>query len=377
VKKFIRGLVLLMVLGAAVGTAWQSWAWWSWAAAPARSPVPTEGEAAATEGGDALQVQIVRGTSARQIGRDLEALGVIRSSAAWDLWVRWLTLSGKAGGFQAGTYELSPSLAMPAIAERIWSGETIQQTFTIPEGWTIQQMAAYFEAQGFFRADAFVEATRRIPRDRFPWLPEGLPHLEGFLFPDTYRLPAETMTPDSAIAAMLTQFETVALPVWEANRANTKLNLRDWVTLASIVEKESVIPQERTLIAGVFTNRLNRGQRLEADPTVEYGLNVTQTPDRPLSLAQVRTPSPYNTYLNGGLPPTAIAAPGKASLEATLKPDTTDYLFFVARYDGTHVFSKTLAEHEAAVQRIRAERRAAQQTPAPSPSPSPNPSPSP
>ncbi|GAB4341982.1 MAG: endolytic transglycosylase MltG [Cyanophyceae cyanobacterium] len=375
-KKFIRGLVLLMVLGAAVGSAWQSWAWWSWATAPARSPVPTEGKAAA-EGGDALQIQIVRGTSARQIGRDLEALGVIRSSAAWDLWVRWLTLSGKAGGFQAGTYELSPSLAMPAIAERIWSGETIQQTFTIPEGWTIQQMGAYFEAQGFFRADAFVAATRKIPRDRFPWLPEGLPHLEGFLFPDTYRLPAETMTPDSAIAAMLTQFEQVALPVWEANRTNTKLNLREWVTLASIVEKESVIPQERTLIAGVFTNRLNRGQRLEADPTVEYGLKVTQTPDRPLSIAQVRTPSPYNTYLNAGLPPTAIAAPGKASLEATLKPDTTDYLFFVARYDGTHVFSKTLAEHEAAVQRIRAERRAAQQAPSPSPSSSPGPSPSP
>ena len=120
-----------------------------------------------------------------------------------------------------------------------------------------------------------------------------------------------------------------------------------------MVEKEAVVPQERTLIAGVFTNRLQKGQRLESDPTVEYGLNIRQTADKPLTLKQVRTPNPYNTYMNAGLPPTAIAAPGKASLEATLNPDSTDYFFFVARYDGTHVFSRSLAEHERAQGQIR------------------------
>ena len=121
-------------------------------------------------------------------------------------------------------------------------------------------------------------------------------------------------------------------------------------------KKEAVIGDERALIAGVFTARLEQGMRLESDPTVEYGLGIRQTADQPLTYSQVGTPSPYNTYLNMGLTPTPIAAPGIASLKATLNPDSTDYLFFVARYDGTHVFSKTLDEHEAATREIRAGR---------------------
>ena len=122
------------------------------------------------------------------------------------------------------------------------------------------------------------------------------------------------------------------------------------------MEKESVVQQERPLIAGVFTARLQQGMRLESDPTVEYGLGIRQTADQPLTYAQVGTPNPYNTYLNAGLPPTAIASPGIASLQATLNPESTEYLFFVARYDGTHVFSRTLTEHVAATKQIRRER---------------------
>jgi len=118
---------------------------------------------------------------------------------------------------------------------------------------------------------------------------------------------------------------------------------------------------ERPRIAGVFVRRLRLGMKLESDPTVEYGLNIQQTPDQPLTLNQVRTPSPYNTYLNRGLPPTPIASPGLASLKATLAPENTEYIFFVARYDGTHVFSRTLAEHEAAVVAIRKQRSARRQ----------------
>ena len=121
-----------------------------------------------------------------------------------------------------------------------------------------------------------------------------------------------------------------------------------------------MVAKERPVIAGVFWNRLRQGIALGADPTVEYGLGVTQTPDRPLTLAQVNTPSPYNTYLNPGLPPTPIGSPGIASLQAVLNPDPTPYLYFVARYDGTHVFSRTLAEHERAQVAIRNQQDAQQ-----------------
>lgn len=366
-----RAIFTLLVPTAALVGAWQGWQWWSWANRPMDL---SQGDPTAK----AVQVQVERGTSARQIGRDLERLGIIRSSAAWELWARWLTWNSDGGGFQAGTYEVLPTAPMTAIAQQLWQGKTIQQSFTIPEGWTLRQIADYFQSQGAFRAEAFMAAAQTVPRDRYPWLPTRITSLEGFLFPDTYQFPGDTITPKAVVDSMLDRFEKVALPLWDKSRGTTKLDLLGWVTLASIVEKEAVIPQERSVIAGVFTNRLNRGQKLESDPTVEYALKIRQTPDRPLTFADIRSPSPYNTYLNPGLPPGPIAAPGKASLEATLAPGKTDYLFFVARYDGTHVFSKTLAEHEAAVKRIRAERNAKTQGAAPAASSAPaTPSPKP
>lgn len=337
--------------------AWQGWSWWSWASSPpiAPSAEPNESE-------KIVQIKIPPGTTAQQIGRDLESAGVIRSAFAWNLWARWLRLQNKAG-FQAGTYELSPTKSLPAIADKIGSGKVVQLSFTIPEGWSLRQMAAYFESQGFFKAEDFLAAASKIPRDQFPWLPAGLPHLEGFLYPDTYQLATGGVSPETVVKIMLKRFEQVALPIYDQVRANkqTQFKLLEWVTLSSIVEKEAVIPNERPRIAGVFTQRLKRGIRLESDPTVEYGLNIQQTPDQPLTFKQVRTASPYNTYLNQGLPPTPIASPGKASLEATLNPENTDYLFFVARYDGTHIFSRTLAEHEAAVRAIRQQRETRRQ----------------
>ncbi|MEM1311320.1 MAG: endolytic transglycosylase MltG, partial [Cyanobacteria bacterium P01_H01_bin.153] len=216
---------------------------------------------------------------------------------------------------------------------------------------TLELMAIAFEERGMFSAQAFLEVTQQVPRDRFPWLPQDIPHLEGFLYPDTYVLPAGNITPEGVRDLMLERFEAVALPVHQQETSN--FNLREWVALASIVEREAVIPDERSQIAAVFNRRLEEEIPLGADPTVEYGLGVTQTPEQPLTLTQVNTPSPYNTYLNPGLPPTPIASPGLASLEASIAPPPTEFLYFVARYDGTHVFSRTLAEHEAAQARIR------------------------
>ncbi len=332
-----------------LGCAWASWSWWSSVTTPSQliAPSTASGTKATT-----VLFQIPPGTATQQIGRDLEAAKLIRSATAWDLWARWLQWQDPQGGFKAGSYQLSPTQPLPVIAEKIWQGQVVQRSFTIPEGWSLQQMAAYFAEQGFFSATDFLAAARQIDRNQHPWLPANLPHLEGFLYPDTYQLNGDQVTPQAVVQQMLNQFKVVALPVYQ-QRQQTEFNLREWVTLASIIEKEAVVHNERSRIAGVFTSRLRQGMPLGSDPTVEYALGIRQTAAQPLTFAQVKTPNPYNTYLNPGLPPTAIASPGLASLKAALYPENTNYLYFVARYDGTHVFSKTLAEHEAAQAAIR------------------------
>ena len=342
---FILGLP---VVGLCV---WQSWAWWSWASAP--SQLTAASTANQTAEAKPVQIMIAPGTAAQQIGRYLEAAGLIRSSEAWDLWARWLHLQDPKGGFKAGTYQLSATQPLSKIADEIWQGKVVERDFTIPEGWSLRQMAAYFKEQKFFPAKDFLAAASQINSNQYPWLPANLPNLEGFLYPDTYRLNSDRVTPQAVVQQMLNRFDQVALPLYKQGHNQTQLDLYQWVTLASIVEKEAVVPQERSRIAGVFSNRLRQGQRLESDPTVEYGLGIRQTVDQPLTLAQVNTPSPYNTYRNPGLPPTPIASPGLASLKAVLDPENTTYLYFVARYDGTHVFSRSLSEHLAAQAAIR------------------------
>ncbi|MEO0867524.1 MAG: endolytic transglycosylase MltG [Cyanobacteria bacterium J06642_11] len=321
--------------------AWQGWSWWSWA----KSPV------VAADVEQPVQIQIPEGTPAQQIGQDLEAAGLIRSATAWKVWHRLQGVQNREGGLQAGTYSLSPTQSLSDIADQIWNGDVIQTSFTIPEGWNRSQMAAALESQGLVNAEDFLRSTEEIPYAAFPWLPQGLPHLEGFLYPDTYQLPTEQLSADGIVDTMLLRFEQVALPVYQ--QTNSPYSLSEWVNLASIVEKESVVAEERDTIAGVFARRLREDISLGSDPTVEYGLGITQTPENPLTLAQVRTPNPYNTYINFGLPPTPIASPGIASLEASLNPPDTEFLYFVARYDGTHVFSRSLAEHERAQGQIR------------------------
>lgn len=328
--------------------AWQGWAWWSWV-----SSAPVEaGSVAQSPEEMAVTIKIPLGTYGQQIGEDLETAGIIRSAKAWDLWLRWLRLQDRELEFKAGTYQLSPTEPLSAIADKILSGDVVKLSFTIREGWSIQQMAEYFEKKEFFSAADFIAASKNIPYSDFPWLPEDIPHLEGFLFPNTYKIIADNITPEKVIRQMLGLFEEVALPVYQEGKTETDLNLQEWVTFASIVEKEAVVSSERGTIAGVFNNRLERGMLLGADPTVEYGLGIRQTKDKPLTIRQVETPSPYNTYLNVGLPPTAIASPGLASLKAAIYPEETDYLYFMARYDGTHIFSRTLAEHNAAIAEV-------------------------
>jgi UPF0755 protein len=323
--------------------------WWNGIAAPPSTDPNAK----------SIQIQVKPGASAQSIGQELEAKGAIKSQLAWKLWTSWQAKQGK-GSPQKGNYEVLPNQPLSVVAAQILEGKVIQSGFTIREGWNIKQMGEYFEKQGLFTAADFSAATKEIPKDKFPWLPDGIPHLEGFLFPETYKVPSETITPKGVVTQMLKQFEQVALPEYQKAAATQKLSLLQWVSLASVVEKEAVIPVERPKIAGVFTTRLAKNMRLESDPTVEYGLGIKQTADRPLTFAEVKRPNPYNTYMNAGIPPGPIASPGIGSLQAVLNPDSTDLLFFVAKYDGTHVFSKTLSEHVAATQSIRKQRQSGQ-----------------
>lgn len=345
-----RALFYLALLPISCGIfAWQGWSWWSWVS----GPVVSETSSTQSPEGNFVTIKIPIGTYGQQIGEKLETAGIIRSATAWNLWVKWLTWQNPNLEFKAGTYNLSLTEPLRVIADKILEGDVVKLSYIIREGWSIQQMAEYLEAEGFFPAADFVAATKNIPYNKFNWLPKNIPHLEGYLFPDTYKIAPENTTPEAIVNQMLGQFEQIALPVYQKNSNNTeKLSLHEWVTLASIVEKEAVVAEERGLISGVFNNRLEQGIRLAADPTVEYGLGIRQTKDKPLTYRQVETPSPYNTYMNTGLPPTAISSPGLASLEATLNPEDTEYLYFMARYDGTHIFSRTAAEHEAAIAEV-------------------------
>ncbi len=323
-------------------------AWWNDAIAPP-----------ATTNSPEVQFNIPSGSSAQSIGKELAAQKLIKSELAWKLWTS--VFSRQSKGAKSGSYQISPSQPLPDIAGKIWSGKVTEVTFKVQEGFNIKQMARYFQDdKKYFKAEEFIAATQQIPRDKFPWLPEGIKDLEGFLLPETYKIPKEGITSPVVVNQMLKQFESSALPIYKKRGANSNLSLLQWVSLSSIVEKEAVIPKERPQIAGVFINRLAKGIKLGSDPTVEYAFGVTQTPDKPLLFSQIRKPHPYNTYTTAGIPPGPIAGPGLSSLKAVLAPDNTEMLFFVARYDGTHVFSKTNAEHERATKEIRAGRQQAQ-----------------
>lgn len=345
-KKSFLLPILLGIFGVGLGG---TWFWWQGVTAP----VAGEGQSSSQQE-KTIKFVVESGSSGHEIGQKLAQEGLIRSFDAWKIWTLWQQKQDAQGGFKSGTYELSKNESLSAIASKIWRGEVMQSNFTIPEGWSIKQMADYLQSLGYFSAEDFIQATKNIPKQKYAWLPDNLTTLEGYLYPDTYKISSDRLNnPQEVVNVMLDRFAKIALPIYEGVKNSTKFSLAEWVTLASIVEKEAVVSQERSIISGVFHKRLDVGMALQSDPTVEYGLGIRQTKDQPLTFKQVAMPSPYNTYINPGLPPTAIASPGLASLKATLAPEKTDYLYFVARYDGTHVFSKTLAEHQSATKAIQ------------------------
>jgi UPF0755 protein len=274
----------------------------------------------------------------------LEDSGLVRSRLAFQLLARW---RGAAELLQTGEYEFSPALAPDDILTRIVEGRVLTYEVVLPEGFTLTQIAERLAAAGLVDRGTFL-ATARDPQTARK-LGVGGEDLEGYLFPETYRLP-RGLSPVDVARVMVEQF----LQVWreiEPLARSMDFSMKDVVTLASIVEKETGAPEERSIIASVFLNRMERGMRLETDPTVIYGI-----PDFDGNLRRQdleNGDNPYNTYKIRGLPPGPIASPGRDALRAVVEPARSDFLFFVSRNDGTHVFSRTYAEHTRAVERFQ------------------------
>lgn len=289
------------------------------------------------------RVEIPPGAGLATVARELERaeLGPWPAGTVWGL--RWW---GRPSALKAGTYAFTGPYRLADVFEDLETGRVEQVSVTLPEGLTARQMGPLLEAAGVTPAAGFV-ALAYDPAAPARWGLPG-PSLEGFLYPDTYRF-GRGQPPERVAAVLIARFREVSGEL-AAAAPSPRLDLLSWVTLASMVEKETAAASEKPTIAAVFLNRLGKGMRLESDPTVIYGLEKF---DGDLRREDLRRDTPYNTYTRRGLPPGPIANPGRESLAAVLRPAPTPYLYFVSRNDGTHVFSETYPEHRQAVRRYQ------------------------
>jgi UPF0755 protein len=265
--------------------------------------------------------------------------------------VLWARLQGVDRDVKSGEYELSPAQSALSILRVIRLGEVKTWPVTLPDGLTIEEVADRLEATGIAEREALIERARDPGFARSQGVEAE--SLEGYLFPETYQFRRDT-DPEAVLARMVEQFHAAWEPEDRAKLEASELTLHQVVTLASIVEKETGAAHERPRIAAVFHNRLERGMRLQSDPTVIYGLLRTRGEfDGNIRRRDLETDSPYNTYTRGGLPPGPISSASMASIRAVLTPEDVPYLYFVSQNDGTHYFSTTLREHVNAVNRYQ------------------------
>ena len=286
---------------------------------------------------------IARGETAGQIGKRLEAEGIIRSALAFDF---VLYETERENALQSGTYTVSAALTPRELAKVFEKAPGDQVVLRIIEGWRLTEVAtAVNKAFPSITKEAFTAAA--VVGERKNTVLAGMDAkapLEGYLYPDTYFM-RPTMTAPQVVDVLLDTFERKVGATLRTASAARKMPIYDIVKLASIVEREARDRSESATIAGVYSNRLEIGMKLDADPTIQYALGEW----RELSLDDLKLDSPYNTYLYAGLPPTPIANPGAAALEGAAKPEDVPWLYFVAKSDGTggHAFARTLEEHEA------------------------------
>jgi UPF0755 protein len=284
-------------------------------------------------------VEIPQGAGTSSIGKRLAEAGVIRDTLSFRL---ELARTGTGRRLQAGEYRFDRPMTVQEVVAKIARGDVYLRPITFREGLTVRQMSALYESKGFGPAAEFMAAASdaTLIQDIDP----GARTLEGYLFPDTYALPRNT-TAAQLVPRMVDGFEKTLTPELRAQAAARGLSVRELVTLASIVEKETGNPDERPLVSAVCWNRMKIGMRLQVDPSVIYALERAGRYDGNITRDDLQIDSPYNTYRYAGLPPGPIAAPGRASLEAAANPANVPYLYFVSRNDGSHAFAATLDEH--------------------------------
>jgi UPF0755 protein len=282
----------------------------------------------------------------------LQDQGLIKDADLFVKWVKYLHVGGK---IQAGDFVLRRNMTADEIIEALQHGRAKTVTFTIRPGWRAEEVAEYLSTAGLsnYGKDQFLQSIKNGKFDN-TFLQDrpkaASTSLEGYLFPETYNVPFDTSV-DGLLTLVLGTFDQRVTDSMRKQAAASKMTLYEVVTLASIVEREAAVPDERPLIASVYLNRLKKKQLLQADPTVQYALGY-QTASKqwwksPISLDEYQNvKSPYNTYMNAGLPPGPICSPSLDSIRAVLEPAQTDYLFFLGKGDGSHVFSKTYEEHQ-------------------------------
>ena len=284
-------------------------------------------------------VEIPPGVGSGSMGRRLADAGVVRSATAFRAAV-WLR--GSSRRLQAGEYRFDQPMTTAQVVDKIARGDVYVRAITFREGLTNREMAALFESGGFGTAADFLTAARnaKLVTDLDP----AASDLEGYLFPDTYSLQRKA-TAAQLVDRMVSRFRKTLTPELSEEASARGLSVRQLVTLASLVEKETGKAEERPIVAGVYTNRLRIRMPLQCDPTVIYAMMLAGRYEGNIRREDLQMDSPYNTYRYPGLPPGPIAAPGEASLRAAAAPADVPYLYFVSRNDGSHVFATTLDEH--------------------------------
>lgn len=331
VRSFLRTLMLMFVGGTLAVACWVGYF------AQSRIPVPA----------GAREFTVGQGTTLRGVARELVNKGVLYEGTTFVLLARLL---GKAGAVKAGIYALPEEITPYTLIGKFARGDVLQSDVTFIEGWTFAQLRASLDAHPGVRHDtAGMSDAELLER-----LKVSERHPEGLFFPDTYHF--NTGASDAQILALAYQtMENRLRAAWEKRDQGLPYRTPyEALIMASIVEKETGRPEDRRMIAAVFTNRLRRGMRLQTDPTVIYGLGNAF--DGNLRKRHLETDGPYNSYTRAGLPPTPIALPGEASIEAVMSPAPSSALYFVARGDGTSVFSETLDEHNRAVRKYQLKR---------------------
>ncbi|WP_308634688.1 endolytic transglycosylase MltG [Paenibacillus silvisoli] len=309
--------------------------------------------------GDAVQVELKKGTSPFSFAETLEEQGVIRNAFIFKYYLRY---KDEGPRFQAGVYELTPGMDKDAIIAKLNAGETVKaemMRFTIPEGFTVVQIAETLDKAGYADKASFLaladkdqiwsdaDAVKHIPKNK------DLRHrLEGYMFPDTYELKMDSK-PEDVIKRMIQELDHKldSLPDnWEESLAAHNIDFHGMLTVASLVEREVVVDAERPIVAGIIYNRLKKGMPLQIDATVQYLLDKQK---ERLLIDDLQVDSPYNTYKINGLPPGPIASPSLKSIEAALFPKDSDYYFYVTKKDGSHehLFAETLKEHNRNIEK--------------------------